>query len=501
MHICRYGVIALTLCLATAIGTAQTTRYVDDDAADDPGPNDSSISDPLEDGTLAHPYDAIQEAIGASVNGDEIIVQPGTYIENINLLGKAITLRSSDPDDSATVAATIIEGTGCCNTVITCATNEGSDTIVNGFTITGGTGTFIEIACNPLCVDVFQGGGMRNIASSPTVKNCVFTGNSAQGTGGFGSGGGVANENASPSFINCAFIDNIATAGGGMENNGGSPTIVGCVFIDNLAFGGGGIANGSNSTPLVLNCTFIANNAVQTGGGLRSFNANATVINCTFNGNTAVNDGGGVYSVGTTGSTTTIANSILWANSPEAVFDAPGGVTTVTFSNIQGGFAGAGNINTDPLFSDADGPDNIAGTEDDDLRLTAGSLCIDAGDNTVVPPDALDLDDDADIAELTPIDIDGNPRFVDDTGTIDTGNGTAPIVDMGAYEIPDVPDCPADITDSVGGPPDGTVNVFDLLELLDNWGTNGPGANIATPHNDVVDVFDLLDLLAAWGDC
>lgn len=67
--------------------------------------------------------------------------------------------------------------------------------------------------------------------------------------------------------------------------------------------------------------------------------------------------------------------------------------------------------------------------------------------------------------------------------------------------IADVEQCPADITDSAGGSPDGAVNVFDLLELLANWGTNGPGANIADPPNDIVDVFDLLALLAAWGDC
>ncbi len=60
--------------------------------------------------------------------------------------------------------------------------------------------------------------------------------------------------------------------------------------------------------------------------------------------------------------------------------------------------------------------------------------------------------------------------------------------------------CPADIINSMGGAPDGAVNVFDLLELLNNWGTNGPGAAIAPPTN-IVDVFDLLDLLAAWGDC
>ncbi len=66
----------------------------------------------------------------------------------------------------------------------------------------------------------------------------------------------------------------------------------------------------------------------------------------------------------------------------------------------------------------------------------------------------------------------------------------------------DEPLCPADITDSgAKNMPDGAVDVFDLLELLANWATNGPGANIADPPNDFVDVFDLLDLLAAWGDC
>jgi hypothetical protein len=73
-----------------------------------------------------------------------------------------------------------------------------------------------------------------------------------------------------------------------------------------------------------------------------------------------------------------------------------------------------------------------------------------------------------------------------------------------APEVPtmcDEPICPADITDSgKTSEPDGTINVFDLLELLSNWGTDGTGAAIAEPTN-VVDVFDLLELLQAWGEC
>jgi len=82
---------------------------------------------------------------------------------------------------------------------------------------------------------------------------------------------------------------------------------------------------------------------------------------------------------------------------------------------------GVGNIGGDPLFKDADGPDDIPGTEDDNLRLSYGSPCIAAGDNTAVP------------AGVTR-DVEGALRFVDDLVMADTGNGTPPIVDMGAYE-------------------------------------------------------------------
>ncbi len=72
--------------------------------------------------------------------------------------------------------------------------------------------------------------------------------------------------------------------------------------------------------------------------------------------------------------------------------------------------------------------------------------------------------------------------------------------DTGSVDCSDEPKCPADLTDSKGGPPDGLINVFDLLELLANWNTNGNGAAIAAP-TDVVDVFDLLELLGNWNSC
>ena len=115
----------------------------------------------------------------------------------------------------------------------------------------------------------------------------------------------------------------------------------------------------------------------------------------------------------------TIRNSVLWGNTLPEVVDDIAAVTTIVYSNIQGGWAGAGsnNIDADPRFADE---------ENGDLRLDINSPCIDAADNTAVPVDMT-------------TDLAGNPRFVDTALAPDTGNGTPPIVDMGAYEHQGVP--------------------------------------------------------------
>ncbi len=86
------------------------------------------------------------------------------------------------------------------------------------------------------------------------------------------------------------------------------------------------------------------------------------------------------------------------------------------------------------MFKDADGDDDVVGTADDNLQLAYGSPCIDAGNSNSVPPDYADLDEDGDTAEQTPLDLAERSRFTDDPVTADTGTGTPPIVDMGAYE-------------------------------------------------------------------
>lgn len=292
---------------------------------------------------------------------------------------------------------------------------------------------------------------MHNLNTSPTVTNCVFTGNSVDGVGG-GMVNGTSGAQSAPTVTNCTFINNsTGIDGGGMFNfQHANPTVTNCTLVGNTVtgngggFAGGGIYNQLNDAT-VVNCTFSGNTAPE-GGGLYIFNnSNVTVTNCTFNGNTATIAGGGIW----TNTNAVVNNSVLWANSDPGGVDesaqihVQAGTPVVTYSDIQalvpGGVFDSGantnNINADPLFVDADGADNIPGTEDDNLRLLTGSPAIDAADNMAVPPDTADLDNDGHMTEPTPLDLDGNPRFVDDADTLDSGNGTPPIVDMGAYEF------------------------------------------------------------------
>ena len=248
------------------------------------------------------PYSVIQDAIDAAVDGDTVVVLPGVYVENINMSGKAITLQSTDPTNPATVTTTIIDGNAN-GSVITCNSGEGSETVITGFVITNGS--------------AFNGGGLENSNSSPTVSNCTFRGNTAEGTGGGmlnyysssptisncsfsgnttgGSGGGMFNWIfSSPTISNCSFSGNTAGEfGGGMFNFfSSSPTLTNCTFSGNTAVEGGGIMNTNSSSPKLTNCIFSGNTA-DYGGGMET-DSFATLTNCIFSGNTAGSRGGGM---------------------------------------------------------------------------------------------------------------------------------------------------------------------------------------------------------------
>ena len=273
----------------------------------------------------------------------------------------------------------------------------------------------------------------------PRIIDCRFIGNRAQG------GGGAVHvfEAKGTSFVGCQFLENEAldSPGGGAvwvstgdEGAGGTgPTFQECEFRANSARAdsacGGAVAATNFSSPQFVNCLFVGNDAEQ-GGALSSFSSAPGVTNCTFVNNQAVVGGaiigGGFFNA-------SVANSILWGNSPEQIFDQTDTII-VTYSDIEGGWPGVGNIDCDPLFADLEGGD----------FQPLAACVIDAGDNCAVP-------------EGIETDLDANPRFVDYPGAANVGSpgcqGGEDIVDMGAYER----QCPADCDGNA------TLNVLDFV--------------------------------------
>ncbi|MCZ6445430.1 MAG: right-handed parallel beta-helix repeat-containing protein, partial [Planctomycetota bacterium] len=403
-----------------------------------------------------------------------------------------------------------------------------------GFTITGGTGTHLGGGD-------FVGGGMYNVSSSPTVTNCTFSGNTAFG----GGGGGMYNDFSSPTVTNCTFDDNTASAGAGMFNfdtsspaishcqfinnttsgngaGGGminstnsSPTISDCTFSGNFGGGpGGGMGNGFGSSPIVTNCTFNNNTTAFSGGGIFNFtdcspnvtnciftqntatflgggiynllNSNPVVTNCSFSANSAI-DAGGIYNL--LNSSPMVSNCIFWDDSPAEIVDADGSISTVRYTDIQGGWTGAGsnNIDADPMF---------VAPGIGDYRLSSGSPSIDAGNNWGVPIDADDYDQDGNTAELFPVDLDGNPRFNADEADFDPGCGVPVVVDMGAYEYQFNPVEEVIFADLNA---DGVVGILDLLGVLAAWGDAKNNCLADLDIDGDVGILDLLTLLSNWG--
>jgi len=349
---------------------------------------------------------------------------------------------------------------------VTTGSETDETAVLDGFTITagnangpyphnGGGGMFNGRGSSPALANctfsenrAFVGGGIYNYWNSPTLTNCTFSSNTARY-----SGGGMYNHwYSSPTLTNCIFSGNSADYywGGGMWNCGARPRVTNCTFSRNSAEGGGGIYN-YESRPILTNCTFSSNSAGYWGGGgmFNDWDSSPTLTNCTFSSNSAERYGGGMYNYGCIFRRPTLTNCIVWGNT------APGGSqiynkytpqVAVTYSDIQGGWSGAGNIKVDPCFVqqsywDDNGTDE--NPDDDfwvegDYHLLPTSPCIDAGDNTAVPADTADLDGDGDTDERVPFDLDGNPRFVDFPPPGGTGVADPPdyneIVDMGAYE-------------------------------------------------------------------
>jgi len=457
------------LSLIASLAARPAVVYVDDDAPNDPGPGDPDLGDPLENGTAAHPFDAIQEAIDDAGDGDVVIVLDGTYTgagnRDIDFLGKAITVRSAGGPQNC-----IIDSQGSeqePHRGFYFHNGEDEDSVLEGFTITGGNrpeSTWLNT----------NGGGGILAHGSPVIRDNWIIGNSAYFGGGIAAWG-------SPAISENLIADNVAVDGGGINcyesvtiaNNtitqntaqrgggiwtweDGPATIVNNTISENWAdSAGGGIGILWDDGPVIAGNLIVDNGTGGAGGGIYLSTGDVTIVNNTIVENTAVNGGGMHQLFGTPD----ITNCIIWDNGD----DLDG--CSATYSCIQDIDPGEGNIHGDPLFADP-----AAGN----YRLAETSPCLDAGNNATVP-------------SWMSEDLDGHSRIVD--GTVDMGayeSATALPVDRFGFSTIDSPQ-------HVGTPFSVTITALDAYDCTVTEFCNAIslGGRIVTPTDSTIVVSEI----------
>ena len=298
----------------------------------------------------------IQQGIDAASAGDIVEVAAGTYFENLDFHGKAISLQSASG-----AAHTIIDGSNV-GTVINFQTGEGRDSKVIGFTIQHGNNSF--------------GAGIMLSGASPKIKRNIFR-NNAEGSGGFGAG--IGGNGSSPIVENNIFIGNTCDtqflSGVVSFVNDSSPVIIDNVFFNNPCRAVN-MTLPEGNTPVVANNTMVANSV-----GVR-VDARVPTSSQLYANNIVVGNGMGleVDFLGT-GNEPTWENNLVFGNTSGDYF----GIADLTGMN--------GNISLDPEFM---------GQGARDFELSPGSPAIDAG--TLEVPD------------LPGKDFVGNPRVLDGDG-------------------------------------------------------------------------------------
>ncbi|HNS50074.1 MAG TPA: right-handed parallel beta-helix repeat-containing protein [Anaerolineae bacterium] len=354
--------------LARAELAQGSTIFVDADAA---GANDGS--------SWEDAYTALQSAMEEAAEGDQIWVAEGVYTPTYE----------STPGDPRSATFQLKNGValyGGFDPTLGDVGWEDRDWVNHGTVLSGDLGSVGDPGDNSY--HVFYHPSELALDGSAVLDGFTVTGGNADGDSPDRWGGGMKNVVSSPTVSHCTFSANWAEYGGGMLNHSSSPAVTNCTFSGNSStWFGGGMLNMYSSSPTVTNCAFSGNSSLEShGGGMCNVGSSPPVTNCTFSGNLAA-EGGGMSN--TFGSAPPVTNSILWGDSlPEIANEES--EPAVTYSDVQGGYEGVGNIDADPLFVDQAGGD---------FHLGPGSPCIDTGTN--------------DAPNLPPYDFEGDPRVVD----------------------------------------------------------------------------------------
>ncbi len=224
----------------------------------------------------SYDFPLIQQAIYASASGDTIDVYPSVYVENLDLLGKDLHIRSASG-----LGSVLIDG-GAAGPVVSCVNGETSATVLEGLALTNGAS--------------MSGGGLLISASSPTVLSCHIYDNLAT------NGAGASVYKSSSIFQFCLFESNRARAHGGhLDLRGGNPQVLDSQFRDGQAGAGflvgfGGAVHGRKTDALLTRCSITDNRATRSGGGAYFHDSKIIVEQSNVDRNEA-NDGGGIFSM------------------------------------------------------------------------------------------------------------------------------------------------------------------------------------------------------------
>ncbi len=289
-----------------------------------------------------------------------------------------------------------------CYTVVT-LDNVDSNTVVDGFYIARGYNNGGPWSG--------YGAGMGiNYATSPTIRNCDFTTNTAS------LGGGALHlVNATVKVINCTFYKSSVYNGSGGAIDSVGPihttlTLQNCRFLGNHALGDGGAIYTNFVHAEIANCLFSGNDCDNAGGAIKSVGDTQwlKLWGGTFSMNAAGTYGGGVYASG--GIPVELHNHILWGNTGGQPAGTPSQQITAALGSTQFGTNNTvEGLDANPLFVNAAGNDGLPGNFDDDLRLSQASPCIDSGDAAAIPLDVDDMNHNGITNEPIPFDFAGNP--------------------------------------------------------------------------------------------
>jgi len=379
---------------------------------------------------VPHEYPTIQEAVDAAQPGDMVLVYPGTYVENIDLLGKDILLVSAKGPNNTQING---NETG---PAVMCQSGESRDALIAGFTITNGY--WVDgggIACyssSPTIRDnvihhnkaYYHGGGIGcMLGSAPVILDNLIHGNLG-GTDSVGWGGGIGSNSSSPTIRGNTIFNNSTLLGGGgifiklappdsppIEQNkilfnkadarGGGIfysysdlSVINNIIRNNESPYGGGIHYGHSGNSLCKNNLICNNKAYNKGGGIHCNDASPIITLSTVCANSAVDFGGGICSE--LSGSTIVLNTIFWNNTATkgreifvGILEFPS-IFSISYSNVMDGLEGAwyfSDINfswnrhtmlqEDPLF--VTGPDGTYYLSQVEAGQAADSPCLDVG--------------------------------------------------------------------------------------------------------------------------